>query len=50
MKCPSFATDELGDQTYSNGGFDYSFTMAFKHIRVTKNEILWQIQTMATRS
>ena len=36
MKCPSLPSGELGDQTYSNGGFDYSITMAFTLYASTK--------------
>ena len=29
MKCPSITAGELGDETNSNGNFDYAFTSAF---------------------
>ena len=38
MRCPSLPNGELGDQTNSNGGFDYSFPSSFSFIKLPKLE------------
>ncbi|MCM8531988.1 MAG: type II secretion system GspH family protein [Lentisphaeraceae bacterium] len=50
MKCPSLAKGSIGDETNSNGSFDYSFTAAFSGINIGIIETtgLWQGQEKAT--
>ncbi|MCM8533718.1 MAG: type II secretion system GspH family protein [Lentisphaeraceae bacterium] len=50
VKCPSLKTGELEDQTYSNGGFDYAYPVAYRGLPVAKiaTTLLWQSQEMST--
>lgn len=50
MKCPSLATGTLGDQTNSNGGFDYSFPAAFSSIKIhlLETTVIWKGQEKFT--
>lgn len=50
MKCPSLPTGTLGDETNSNGAFDYSFPSGFSSIPINRIEttVTWNGQEKYT--
>ena len=50
MKCPSLPAGEDGDETGSNGGFDYSFPAALSRMKLNllETEVTWRGQTKFT--